>query len=130
MQDGTRRIRALLAVARSDFGKFFPAQTHPVVPGLSHAVPRREILLVELVALQDLRESGFHREIFGVQNGVGGADCGGMVRIARRRHGQAAHLRILKGERVVAAQGGRGVENLQRIDRQRFEGREANSGPK
>jgi hypothetical protein len=39
----------LIAVARSDLGKFFPAQTQPVIPGLFHAITRGEIVLVELV---------------------------------------------------------------------------------
>src|SRR5712671_1433471 len=74
--DGARRIRALPAVARSDIGKFFPAQTQPVVPGLSHAIARSEIALVELVAFEELRESGFHRQLFTVKDGIGGSDCG------------------------------------------------------
>src|SRR4029077_6812492 len=70
MQDGARRIRALPAVARSDIGKFFPAQTQPIVPGLFHAIARGEIALVELVAFEDLRESGFHRQLFAVEDGI------------------------------------------------------------
>src|SRR4029077_18968005 len=103
-RDGARRIRALPAVARSDIGKFFPAQTQPVVPGLFHAITRGEIALVELVAFEDLCESGFHRQLFTVEDGIGGPDRGGMMRVACRRHGQTAQLRITKRERVVAAQ--------------------------
>ena len=115
--DGARRTRALLAVVRSDTGKFFPAQAQPVVPGLSHAIARGEIALVELVAFDNLRESGIHRQLLTVEDGIGGPDCGGMMRVACRRHGQVAQLRITEGERVVAAQRGSGIENLQRIDR-------------
>ena len=70
------------------------------------------------------------RKILGVQNGVGGSDGGVMMGIARRRHGQAADLRIFEGIAIVAAQGGGGVENFERIDRQLFEGRETDPGAK
>src|SRR5205085_3177738 len=107
----------LVAVARSDPGKFFPAQTKPVVPGLSHAVARGEVALVELVAFENLGESRFHRQLFAVEDGIRGSDRGGMMCVARCCHGQAAQLCITKRERVVAAQSGSGIENLQCIDR-------------
>src|SRR5438105_11950229 len=54
----TRETRALpgilIALARSDLGKFFSAQTQPVVPGLPHAVARGQIALVEFVAFDNL----------------------------------------------------------------------------
>src|SRR5438132_7231268 len=93
----------LSAVARSDVGKFFPAQTQPVVPGLSHAITRGEIALVELVAFENLGESRFHRQLCTVEDGIGGPDCGGMMRVACCRHGQAAQLRITTSERLVAS---------------------------
>src|SRR5438552_9109287 len=114
---GRMRALSLIPVARRDLGKFFPTQTQPIVPGLSHAIARGEIALVELVAFEDLCESGFHRQLVTVEDGIGGPDCGGMMRVACRRHGQVAQLRITEGERVVAAQRGSGIENLQRIDR-------------
>src|SRR4029077_1924005 len=107
----------LIAVARSDLGKFFPAQTQPVVPGLFHAITRGEIVLVELVDFENLSESRFHRQLSTVKDSIGGPDGGGMMCVACCCHGQAAQLRITKRERVVAAQRGSGIENLQRIDR-------------
>ena len=88
----------------------------------SHAVAWREILLVEFVTLEDLREHTAHREVFGVQNGVSRADSGVMVRVARRGHGQTADLRIFEGIAIVAAQRGGGVEDLERVDRQMSQG--------
>ena len=52
----------------------------------------------------------------------------GVMRVARRGHGQPADLRIFKGVTVVAAQGGRGVEDFERVDRQSFQGGETNAG--
>jgi hypothetical protein len=73
--------------------------------------------LVELVAFEDLRESGFHRQLFAVEDGIGGSDCGGMS--ARRSLPSWAGRVIVhnESERVVAAQSSSGIENLQRIDR-------------
>ena len=69
-----------------------------------------------------------HGKIVRVQDGVGGADRLGMMRVARRGHRQAAHLRVFESVTIVAAQGGGGVEDFERIDRQRFQNRKANPG--
>ena len=108
----------VLSIFGSEFGNSFPAaETHPIVPGFAQAVSRGEVLLIELVALEDLREHTFHREIIGVQNGVGGADRRSMMGIAGRNHWQTAKLRIFKGVSIVTAQRGGGVENFDRVDR-------------
>ena len=44
-----------------------------------------------------------------------------MMRVAGGSHGQTSNLRILEGITIVAAQRSRGVENLDRIHRQRFQ---------
>ena len=50
------------------------------------------------------------------------------MRVARRRHRQTARLRVFEGVIVVAPQRGGGVEDLERVDRQRLEGFGANAG--
>src|SRR5947207_15952904 len=84
--------------------------------------------LYEVVAFDYMRESVIQRQLLTVEDGIGGPDRGGVMRVACCGHGKAAQLGITKRERVVAAQSGRGVEDLQRIDRQSFECGEANAG--
>ena len=52
-----------------------------------------------------------------------------MMRVAGGSHGQTSNLRILEGITIVAAQRSRGVENLDRIHRQRFQNGKTDSGP-
>ncbi len=52
-----------------------------------------------------------------------------MVRVARRRHRQAAKLGVFEGELIVSAQGSSGVEDLERVDRQGLQSRKTDPGP-
>ena len=92
-------------------------QPQPVVPGFAQTVPRREISLVELVALNDLSENSLHRKIAGVQDCVSCADSRGVVRVARSNHRQTANLRVLKRITIITTQSRRSVENLDGVDR-------------
>src|SRR5947207_15083779 len=122
MRDGASRTLALLKaiIARSDLGKFFPAQTQPVVPSLPHAVAWGEIAPVELVAFDNLRESGIHRQLLPVVDGIGGPDRGGVMRVACCGHGKAGQSGRTTRKTGGAAQRGRRVEALQRTYRQPF----------
>jgi len=53
-----------------------------------------------------------------------------MVCVACRGHRQTADLCISEGVAIVAAQCGRGIEDLERVDLQLFETRETDSGAK
>ena len=105
-------------------------QAQPVVPGFTHAVARREVALVELIAFQDLRENSGDGQIIGVENCVSGADGGGVMRIARGGHGQAANLRVLERITIVATQGRRGIKHFDRVHRECFEGGKTDAGAK
>ena len=93
-----------------------PLQPQPVVPGFAQAVSRGLIFLVQFVALYDLRENSFYGKIFGIHDRVSGANRGGMVRVARRSHGQAPNLRVLERVAVIAAKSCCGVEHLDRVN--------------
>ena len=115
----------------SELGNFFAAaKTEPIVPGFAQTIARREIPLVEFITLEDLGENSADRKIVGIQNRVGGADGGGVVRVAGGNHGKTPDLRIFKRVTVVAAQCRGGVKNFDRINRQRFQNGKANSGAK
>src|SRR5205823_11843548 len=121
--------RAAVVIFSSELGNFFAAaKTEPVVPGFAQAVARREISLVELVALEDLGEDSCHRKIVRVQNRVSGSDGCGMMRIASGDHGQISDLRVLERVTVIAAQCGCSIENFNRVNRKRFQDRETNPG--
>src|SRR5437667_905065 len=51
-----------------------------------------------------------------------------MMRVAGGSHGQTTNLRVLESVAVVAAQCGRRVENLDRIDGQRFQSGKTDAG--
>src|SRR5204862_4310603 len=123
-------LSALATILASDVRKLFPSQAQPVIPCLPHAVPRCEIALVELIAFKNLCEGGFHGQLLTVEDCVCSPNCGGMMGVARCGHGQAAQLRILERERVVAAESRGGIEHFQCVDRERFESGEANAGAK
>src|SRR5437764_13287367 len=93
-----------------------PPQAHPVVPGFPYAIARREIFLVEFVALDELREDASGREIGGIQNGVGSDDRLAKMRIARRGHRQSATLRVFECVTLVATQRDAVVETYERTD--------------
>src|SRR5205085_2453249 len=92
------------------------------------AIARRLILLVQLIALQDLRQNSLHREIARIDDGVSRSNGGGMMCVASRSHGQAANLCVFESVAVIPPQGRGGVENLDGIDRQRFQSRKTDSG--
>lgn len=87
-------------------------------------------MLAELVDLQDLVEHSRDRKVFCAQDGERGPERCGVVRIAGRGHGKATALCVLKGENVVAAESGGSIENFERVNRQRFQDRLADSRPK
>src|SRR5213078_2860593 len=111
-------LASVTAIFSRKLWNFFAAtKTQPVVPGFAQAVARCEISLVEFVALEDLGENSFHRKIVRIQNSIGGADSRGVMRVTGCNHGQTANLRIFERVTVVAAQGRRGVENFDRVNR-------------
>ena len=105
-----------------------PPQSQPIVPCFAQAVARRLVFLIQFVALYDLRENSFHRKIVRVDDRVSRANGGGMMRVAGRSHGQTADLRVFESVTIVAAQRGCGVENFDRIDRQRLQSGKTDSG--
>src|SRR2546423_304695 len=119
----------MAAVFGGEFGNSLAAtEAEPIVPGFANAIPRSEISLIELIALDDLRQDAFDGKVSGIQDRVSGADSRGMMRVTGCGHRQTADLRVFESVAVVASEGGRGVENFDRIDRQFFESRETDSG--
>src|SRR5438094_10636499 len=87
-KQGSVILAPVLAVFCRKLLNLLPAsQSQPIVPGFAEAIPRGQIFLVELVALQYLGQNSFHGKIVGVQNGVSSPDGRGMMCVARRGHG-------------------------------------------
>src|SRR5258708_36168079 len=121
----------MAAVFRGQLRDLFPAsESQPIIPGFAEAVARGLVFLSQFVALYNLRENSFYRKIVGIDDRVRCSNGRRMVRVARRRHGQTTNLGVLERVTVIAAKRCRGIENLDRIDRQRFQSGKTDSGPK
>ena len=75
-----------------------------------------------------MRQHCIQGQFLAINDGIGCADRGGVVSIACSGHGKSPHLRIFERVSVVTAQGGSGIEDFERIDRQSFEGGETDPG--
>src|SRR5436189_6373518 len=87
-KQGSGKLAPVLAVFCCKLWNLLPpSQSQPIVPGFAEAIPRGQIFLVELVALQYLGQNFFNGKIVGVQNGVSNSDGRGQLLVVRSGYG-------------------------------------------